>query len=414
LHEEKNMNAYDLQFRFASKELAAHGDALATRTLDAGSAKKTLVLTAGNANDDYYNGGFGWFAADTTTVALRGAKFYVTDYVGSTLTLTLAANLPATPQAGDTLKIAVGAGKMSSDEIPGMTVDAGPDDVTGVVIAYASYGNTVSSSGGTLAYDHETTSLTWQDEDDDNPGEAVDVSTNGTYYLESEDTSKFLRVTVTAASLPAADASDTIMLSLTENSFLPDISGDESEDGANRYFAFFVYNAGAATAQEMSVYLTAPEGAATTMIDTLATTAASAELTSMTGWAATEGWVKNTTANAGAGDARSYKYRSGNAAIFRAAGTGDQLRGYSATSWSASDAVIEYPAYDIAVDAGSTDVFEDTLTDLTFSAPVAADDGLYQDDLAAAGKLQVAVYEPVFAASRSVDEVIRSIRVKCY
>jgi hypothetical protein len=272
----------------------------------------------------------------------------------------------------------------------------------------------VSVSGGTLSYDYETTSLTWQDEDDDNPGVAVDVSTNGTYYLESEDTGKFLRVTVTAASLPAADASDTIMLSLTENSFLPDISGDESEDGVSRFFAFFVYNAGAATAQQMSVYLTAPDGSATTMIDTLATTAASAELTSMTGWAAAEGWVKNTTANAGAGDVRSYRYRSGNTGVFRAAGTGKQLRGFTAASWSASDAVEPYPDYDIAVDAGSTDVFEDTLSDLTFSAPTVAASGLYQDDLAAAGKLQVAVYEPVFPASRSVDEVIRSIRVKCY
>ena len=51
--------------------------------------------------DDFYNGWTITFTSDTTTVALRGQSATVSDYVGSTRTMTVGSGLSAAPASGD-------------------------------------------------------------------------------------------------------------------------------------------------------------------------------------------------------------------------------------------------------------------------------------------------------------------------
>lgn len=76
-------------------------------TCDTGGTTTSIVassLTPTSAVNDQFNGRIVIFAADTTTTALRGQATDITDYVHSTLTLTVTA-LTTAPSSGDTFVI---------------------------------------------------------------------------------------------------------------------------------------------------------------------------------------------------------------------------------------------------------------------------------------------------------------------
>lgn len=72
---------------------------------------------------------------------------------------------------------------------------------------------------GSLFFDQSASTLQYRGPGDRDYGEAVDVSSNGTYTLSSDNPNKRLTVTVTSASLPGADAEVLVRISSTSNEF---------------------------------------------------------------------------------------------------------------------------------------------------------------------------------------------------
>lgn len=72
---------------------------------------------------------------------------------------------------------------------------------------------------GSLFYDQSESTLQYRAPGDRTYGAAVDVSSNGTYTLPSDNPNRWLRVTVTSASLPGADAEVLVRISSTTNEF---------------------------------------------------------------------------------------------------------------------------------------------------------------------------------------------------
>ena len=75
-----------------------------------GSPTSTVFIleTGKSTTDDFYNGWTITFASDTTTVALRGDSATVSDYVGSTRTMTVGSGLSAAPADTDTYTLTNG------------------------------------------------------------------------------------------------------------------------------------------------------------------------------------------------------------------------------------------------------------------------------------------------------------------
>lgn len=128
-------------------------------------------------------------------------------------------------------------GDISSVEILSQTV-TGLTTITGVTIADG-VGN--SEGTGTLTYTSSTTSLTWTPPSG-SAGTAVDVGTNGTYFIQGGNNGGGLRITVVAASLPTSNVSNTLTVVNLEEKFFADTTKAESLAGVTKYRCFAVKN----------------------------------------------------------------------------------------------------------------------------------------------------------------------------
>jgi hypothetical protein len=113
-----------------------------------------------------------------------------------------------------------------------------PSNVTGVVIDDAG-GN--ATGVGTLSYTHSTVSLSWQAFGEGSAGTPVAVSSSGAYAIPSG-SNGYLFVTVTAASLPGLDKSDSITIANQINKTFDDVSSGESFAGDTEYRCFYLKN----------------------------------------------------------------------------------------------------------------------------------------------------------------------------
>ena len=198
--------------------------------------------------------------------------------------------------------------------------------------------------------------------------------------------SQFLVVARDVPALPTADASDAILITAPDNTFLPPLIGGDCETGLTIYRPVGVENLAAETISAVAVYCPPPfPGAvATTLAAGIGTGADTLVATDLARWGA-HGWVYNSTKD----DLRYYLSRSGNQAFVLHPGAG--LRGKTAVPWDFGDAIEPYPWQDIGLGApGEGDVFEDpedvwTPPDgVTFCCPRTAVTGLAIGDLAAA------------------------------
>jgi len=125
-------------------------------------------------------------------------------------------------------------------------------NITGVVI------DDVSATSGhgtaTLTFDSTLTTLAYT-APLGTAGTAVDVSVNGTYEIYSADATKYIIVTVTSASLPATNQSDSITLtSLTQNLF-DSVGSAEAQAGSVEYRAVIIKNDSAFAMNAMLVWI---------------------------------------------------------------------------------------------------------------------------------------------------------------
>lgn len=306
------VSAADLEFLYGGA--ASNGGSITEQTADSGTAN-TLTDSALTEADDYWNGAILRFEDDTTTSALQGQHYHVTDFAASTDTLTVKPLFAVTPQAGDTYKLlrVFGGNYVSDEEMPGLTVDSGASNVTGVTIDFASHSNT--DANGTLSYTNADTSITWLAGADSLAGAKVDISSNGTYTIKSNDENNFIVITVVSASLPGSDQSDTIQLSVPDAVIVPNTETDETAAGKHRYNFVGIKNTAAEAMELFKIYMDngVSTAAATTLSAAKDKTNGTMTAADLSNWPAT-GWVYNSTKD----DCGYYYNKSGNTATLAA------------------------------------------------------------------------------------------------
>ena len=142
-------------------------------------------------------------------------------------------------------------GRRSGTILQSLTASA-PVNVTGVVID-----DVPAQSGAgaaTLAFTFAGTTLAYT-APGDTAGVAVSVSADGTYELYSNDTAKYMIVTVTSASLPAADQSDAITLANIAEGLFDSVSSAEAAAGDTEYRAVMLKNESAYTMYAAKVWI---------------------------------------------------------------------------------------------------------------------------------------------------------------
>jgi len=311
-----------LRVYFPSKYLSADGDPLTQFTADNGSLN-TIIDAALIEADGYWDGAIGWFDGNTLTPELQGKFFHVKNFDDASDTLTLSRDLPGVPVAGDTFRLVLGGNWRSSQETFGMALGGVlPElsavtgtNITGLTIkkASAKLGEGVLS----VFYENATEEM-FIKMDAQNFGIGLDVSadvTDGVIY--AEDGQSWIQVDVVAASLPVGDQTDTFTMSYPETTLTPDYEGYETNNGIGgktRYRLEAIKNADLSdTMVDLSVYISKPFGAPGTINtgESLGLTDDSIDVTDPSTWPTKGFWIKNTTVNAGAGDCRYVKYRSG-------------------------------------------------------------------------------------------------------
>lgn len=306
---------------FPSKEKGADGQALDVRLVDTPLSVSTIKCAELSATDDYYNGALGWFI----TGALVGEFIHVLDYDGTSKVLTLAKELSAAPAEDDQFILAVGGNYRSTYETFGLTADGDLPELESVVgdnigaTAMTIKKISAAISAGTLSVFYDfSLDLLFVKMDAGAYGVGLDVSgdvSDGIVFLP--DGEAYIQVDITAVNLPGGDATDTYIIAIPERTNIPDQEGAQTgtTNGLTRYHGRVVKNTdGADTMVGLLAYNDKPAGSNTTLAggESLGTTAGDFEATDASDWPTRGFWLKNTTVNAGAGDCRYAKYRSGN------------------------------------------------------------------------------------------------------
>ena len=127
-------------------------------------------------------------------------------------------------------------GAKSSTKVLSQSATA-PANITGVAINDA----VLNPAGdGTLAYDSAAQTLTWTP-NGGSAGSPVSVASDGDYAIPAAGAG-YLDVTVTAANLPSANASDTITVAQLRNQIFDDILKDEAVYGDTEYRCLYFIN----------------------------------------------------------------------------------------------------------------------------------------------------------------------------
>lgn len=128
-------------------------------------------------------------------------------------------------------------GIMSSHRVLSQSTTA-LTNVTGVVIDYAC-GNALGA--GTFAYTNTGTTLEWTP-NGGTIGTAIDVSTDGRYVIADTTGDEQLHITVTAASLPGSDQSDSVTIANIANETYDDIAKADSWAGDTEHRCVYIKN----------------------------------------------------------------------------------------------------------------------------------------------------------------------------
>jgi hypothetical protein len=142
--------------------------------------------------------------------------------------------------AGNTDPTVSIGGLLSSQEILSQTATRVTSLITGVTIINAS-GNGLGT--GTLTYSSTGGTLSWSPYGGA-AGTAVDVSVDGTYYIQGANNGGALYVTVVNANLPNATTSDTVTIANQTQKLLDNVSKAESNAGMVDYRMVWLVNEG--------------------------------------------------------------------------------------------------------------------------------------------------------------------------
>ena len=141
-------------------------------------------------------------------------------------------------------------GIVSSTEVLSQT-GTGLTTLTGVTINNA-MGNDVGD--GTLTYTSTAQTLTWTPYNG-TTGTAVDVSADGTYYIQGGSNGGALVVTVVAASLPSSTISNTVTIANQDQKMFVDVTKAQSDAGTTFYHCFAVRNTGTDEKKSVTIWI---------------------------------------------------------------------------------------------------------------------------------------------------------------
>lgn len=382
-------DASSVEIRYSGKDLASHGATPATQTADAGGSKTTVIDAALTQGDDYWNGAL----LEWLTGGNAGLWSSVKDFTASTDTITLDEGLPTTVAAGDTYRLLLPLGAfMASLEITSL-VPSATVNVTGVVFARVAGMN--GPGNGTIAYVHNgggaARALKWTAPGGSAGSEVVVGAANGDYVLFDANLDKWVKVTVTIASLPTSDKTDTITLSGPRHRAMGPALGTETEAGVTRHHLVVVRTDSDIT--NIKAMLNKgiwwdDSGVEKTASDTTAASAYNGSGAVTVSVASASTWPKSGfLKNSITGEVMQWTSRDGNSITVPASGRG--VRGTTAAAGSNGDAMILVPNVDIGLEAPLADAYQQITGEGTapagvvFSTPITEATALAIPDLLA-------------------------------
>ncbi|MBI5178813.1 MAG: hypothetical protein HZA04_06095 [Nitrospinae bacterium] len=134
-------------------------------------------------------------------------------------------------------------GNRSGTILKSLSVSA-PVNITGVAVADASAD--CGAGTATLTYFNAGKTLAFA-APGDTAGAAVNVTAGGTFELYSATAGKYLIITVTAASLPALDKTDSLTFATLFDNLFNSVGSGQAQTGITQYRALIVRNDGAYT-----------------------------------------------------------------------------------------------------------------------------------------------------------------------
>jgi hypothetical protein len=141
-------------------------------------------------------------------------------------------------------------GVVSSTEILSQSTSS-LSTLTGITINNAT-GN--AEGDGTLAYNATAQTITWTPPSG-TTGSAVDISSNGTFFVQGGSSGGALIITVVAASLPSSTTSNTVTVTNLSEKLFTNVSKDLSYAGVTRYHCFALKNTGTDAKKDVTIWI---------------------------------------------------------------------------------------------------------------------------------------------------------------
>ncbi len=316
---------------YTSKELTTTGAVLPDRVIGTGATLTSLPIAAMNDATNFWNGAVGFFVGTATTAALRGQTFHVKSWDNATKKLTLAQPLPVTPAAGDMVRLVQSGRTASNHEVLNMKVSGKQPEiepvtgtqVTGVTIKKAS----ALLGEGTLTLNYNSAKVISIRMGSGNYGPEVPLTANAVNLpIYNSDLSGYILIDVNFVQLSTSSRSDTFTLTFPKGNLIPNYEGFETNDGVGRTRYHLVAAKNKATLVQdamnaFSVWSGRPVGTASIVSGTYNPSYTAPQTISVSNastWPIRGFWVRNKTANSGAGDLRYVDYRSGNSLYTKA------------------------------------------------------------------------------------------------
>lgn len=293
-----------------------------------------------------------------------------------------------------------------STEVIGLTV-SGITNITGLSNAFASGNN--GAGTGTLEFD-TTNGLRWT-APSGTVGAWVAVAADGDFMMEDgTDPNSYLRVTVTFASLPGANQSDSVLLVDAYNKQYDNVSESEASAGDTEYRALGAMNDNAGSITTVKVWIDDLGIADTT---TSATYAASGAVTvtvvSTTGYP-DSGYILNETTS------EKLYYTSKTATTFVVPSTGRAQFGTSAVAGGATDTIAYCPPFRIGTEAPAGDFIQTIANESTapaaisFSQPMTEAAALVIGDLPNGDWYGLWLERIISASASSIVDLVRGLK----
>jgi len=148
-------------------------------------------------------------------------------------------------------------GIISTTTIDSQSASWGTGSIAGVSLVEGIGVTESACTGGSdchlLRFDYSAQTLEFKEFGDGGYGYPIDVSSDGTYIIPNTHNDSFLRATVTAASLPVADATETVNVTNDTQNLFPNVSESDSDSGLEEYLCVYLKNNNATDAA--SIYL---------------------------------------------------------------------------------------------------------------------------------------------------------------